>query len=66
VENLEVLSTLSPGDRPQMTNTKSFNQNDAYPEDKKKRVGGLRVECKGKRRITGDVKVWTGMTIFSH
>ena len=45
VENLEVLSMISPGDRPQMTTTKSFNQNEAYPEDEK-RVVVLSVECK--------------------
>jgi len=36
VENFEVLCMISPGDRPQMTNTKLFNQNEASPEDEKK------------------------------
>jgi len=41
----EVLSMISPGDRPQMTITESFNQNEAYPEEEK-RVVVLSGECK--------------------
>jgi len=62
----EVLSMISLGDRLQMKTTMSFNQNEVCPEDEKRMVA-LSVECKWKKRwITGDVKVWTGMTIFSH